>query len=139
MCTECIITLRKIGEFQDMLRFSNMFWNKYVKTEPSNNKHPEHEPQGNTLELIHFESLPLQEVNMDFEQSSNELKLENYDRDMELNGMELCNDDFAEMDSNTNTTVVDLKIERCCDICEEGKNTMSIAFVIQITFQILVL
>lgn len=57
--------LRKIGEFQDMLRLSEMFWKKYVIRiqEPSNNQQPKCErlfkiDDGHILEQIHFESFP---------------------------------------------------------------------------------
>lgn len=119
MCTECINMLRKFGEFQDMLRLSSMFWKKYVKKEPSNNKQPLIKiDEGNMVEQIYFETLP-QEADVVFKRCSNELKIENNDSDIELIGMELFNDDFVEMDSNT--SVVDLKIENCCDICDKGK------------------
>lgn len=127
ICAECINTLRKIGRFQDMSRIADMFWKKYVQMEPSNYKQTEHDPiiksdEETVVEQIYFESTPQEADVLAFEHSSNALKLESDDSDIDGKCVEGLFYDSPEKDSNTNTTVVDLKIERGCDICDEGKN-----------------
>lgn len=110
--------LREIQEFQDMLRLSDMFWKKYVSKEPSNNKQPKNEPLiefagGDTLNQIYCESVKLESDDVTVEQSCNEHTSESDDSDIAMNGIEV--------DFNAFTTVVDLKIESSCDICDAGK------------------
>lgn len=133
MCAKCISMLRNIGEFKEMLRSSDMFWKKYVKKEPSNNDPLIAIDDGNISEQFYFESFRHDQEADDM--SSDALKLENDDSDVEMKCMELFNQDFV----NTNTTtIVDLKIEKCCDICDEGKNSIFFTFIIQIILPIFV-
>lgn len=115
MCTECINMLRQICQFQDMLRLSDKFWMKYVKKEPSENKEMIYEP---IIKIGEMETLH-QEADFFFEQCCNEIKLESNGIDIEMKSIVQSND-VIEMDSIT--TVVAVKIEKCCDICDEGKH-----------------
>lgn len=132
MCTECINLLREFAEFLDMSAVAEIFWKKYVKNKALNKEQKTIEQsiginEGRSVEQTYIESLHLGEDDLAFEYSSNELKTENVYSDIEMNCMvELLNVDSAEMDSNTTTKVVDLKIERDYDISDTGENTIQI-------------
>lgn len=115
--------LREIVEFLDMSGNAEIFWKKYVKIESAKRNKKNNEDSikindGRSVEQSYFESLP-QEADALFKQSSNETKLENSASDFEMNSMDITNDAFVEIESIT--TVVDLKINRFCDICDKGK------------------